>query len=125
MKPPPITLTCDCGESASVVFGERWTCPACGRVYDTSGIPPDEYRAIEAVARRYRRIGWALVGVVGAFTLFLALTNHPVQILVGLPAIVMVWFIYVRPLMRRRFRKALGTTPTWNLKADPPGGSGV
>ena len=32
MREPPITITCDCGTGASLAYGERWTCPTCGKI---------------------------------------------------------------------------------------------
>ena len=26
MREPPITITCDCGTTASLAYGERWKC---------------------------------------------------------------------------------------------------
>jgi hypothetical protein len=120
MKAPPITLRCDCGRGeASVAYGERWTCPRCGRAYDTNAIPSSEYESIVSLQRRYRMIGWVLAAVVAAFVLFLAVANQPLQILAGLPLILGSWFLYVRPLLRRRFLRAIADRPQWDLRAEP------
>jgi hypothetical protein len=118
VKAPPITLRCDCGAEGKAAYGERWACSRCGREYDTSAIPAEQYRAILAVRRRYRATGWALAVVVAAFVLFLAVSNQPLQILAGLPLILVTWFMYVRPLLRRRFRRAIADLPTWELHAE-------
>ena len=30
MRAPLITITCDCGATAEVAYGDRWSCPTCG-----------------------------------------------------------------------------------------------
>ena len=56
-KGPPITVTCECGE---LFYGERWTCPVCGRSYDSGQIPADEYAQIRRLQLRYRSVPIAL-----------------------------------------------------------------
>jgi hypothetical protein len=64
-------------------------------------------------------VGWVLAAVVAAFVLFLAVSNQPLQILAGLPLILVSWFLYVRPLLRRRFLRAIADRPQWELHAEP------
>jgi hypothetical protein len=120
MAAPRITLHCDCGESeALVAYGERWTCAACGRTYDTTRIPAADFEAIQALRRRYRIVGYTGVVLVAAFVLLLALTAQPFQLLIGLPFILLLWFTYVRPVMRSRYRRRVGELQrTWTLKAE-------
>lgn len=120
MAAPRITLRCDCGESeALVAYGERWTCEACGRTYDTNGIPVEDFEAIQALRRRYRIIGYTGVSLVAVIVLVLALTAQQLQLFIGLPLIIIVWFMYVRPLMRSRYRRRVGELQrTWTLKAE-------
>lgn len=120
MAAPRITLRCDCGKSeALVAYGERWTCDACGRTYDTSTIPAGDYAAIQALRRRYRIVGYVGVVLVAAFVLLLALTAQEFQLFIGLPFILLVWFTYVRPLMRSRYRRrVVELQRTWTLKAE-------
>ena len=119
MRAPRITLRCDCGADALVAYGERWTCESCGRTYDTTGIPDADFRAIEDLRRRYRLIGGAGVVLVAAFVLFLALTAQEFQLFIGLPTVLLVWFMYVRPFMRTRYRRrVLELTRSWTLRAE-------
>lgn len=119
MRAPRITLRCDCGAEALVAFGERWTCESCGRTYDTTGIPDADFRAIQTLRRRYRVFGYAGVSVVAAFVLLLAITAQQFQLFIGLPFILLLWFMYVRPLMRSRYRRRVGElTRTWTLRAE-------
>jgi hypothetical protein len=119
MAAPRITLRCDCGAEALVAYGERWTCESCGRTYDTTGIPDADYQAIQSLRRRYRIGGYIGVSLVAAFVLVLALTAQQFQIFIGLPFVLIVWFMYVRPLMRRRYmQRVRELTRTWTLKAE-------
>jgi hypothetical protein len=119
VRAPRITLRCDCGAEALVAFGERWTCESCGRTYDTTGIPDADFRAIQTLRRRYRVFGYAGVTVVAAFVLLLAITAQQFQLFIGLPFILLLWFMYVRPLMRSRYRRRVGElTRTWTLRAE-------
>ncbi len=118
VKAPPITVRCDCGEKADVAYGDQWTCERCGRRYDTRHIPEADYRSILALRRRYRMVGWALVGAVALLILVLALSGQPIQVLAGLPLILVSWFLYVRPMMRRRFLRSIADRPRWKLSAE-------
>ena len=119
MAAPRITLRCDCGTEALVAYGERWTCESCGRTYDTTGIPEADWRAIEDMRRRYRIVGYAGMVLIAAFVLLLALTAQEFQLFIGLPAILLVWFIYIRPFMRSRYRRRVGELQrSWTLRAE-------
>lgn len=119
MAAPRITLRCDCGAEALVAYGDRWTCESCGRTYDTSNIPAGDYAAIQALRRRYRIVGYTGVVLVAAFVLLLALTAQEFQLFIGLPFVLLVWFMYVRPAMHSRYRRRVGELQrTWTLKAE-------
>jgi hypothetical protein len=120
MAAPRITLRCDCGESeALVAYGERWTCDSCGRTYDTTRIPAADFEAIQTLRRRYRIVGYAAVVLIAALVLLLALTAQPFQLFIGLPFILLLWFTYVRPFMRSRYRRRVGELQrTWTLRAE-------
>jgi hypothetical protein len=120
MAAPRITLRCDCGKSeALVAYGERWTCESCGRTYDTAAIPAADFEAIQALRRRYRIIGYSGVALIAALVLLLALTGQPFQLFIGLPFILLLWFTYVRPFMRSRYRRRVGELQrTWTLRAE-------
>lgn len=119
MAAPRITLRCDCGAEQLVAYGERWTCASCGRTYDTAGIPEADFRAIENLRRRYRVGGYIGVSLIALLVLVLALTAQPVQLFIGLPGILLVWFTYVRPSMRTRYRRRVGELQrSWTLRAE-------
>jgi hypothetical protein len=120
MAAPRITLRCDCGKAeALVAYGDRWTCESCGRTYDTNGIPAADFEAIQSLRRRYRIVGYTGVALVAAFVLLLAVTAQEFQLFIGLPFILLVWFMYVRPVMRSRYsRRVRELQRTWTLKAE-------
>ena len=54
VRAPLITIGCDCGASTEVAYGDRWTCPECGRTWDTSQIPAADYDVLLKGVRQYR-----------------------------------------------------------------------
>jgi hypothetical protein len=119
MSGPPITLRCDCGAVARVDFGSRWTCPECGRVYDTSRIPAEEYNRIGSIQTRYRLVGLALITIVALGLLALVIWGYPFQIFIALPGILLGWYLFVKPTMRRRYMQAMASRPEWTLHPEP------
>ena len=104
---PKITITCDCGEPHRLTYGERYVC-ACGRHWSTDQIPPADYAAIRQLDRRYRLVGWIVALVFAAFVLFVMLAN-PTQLLIVVPAGLLGWFAFCRPIVRRKhFGTGLG-----------------
>lgn len=116
---PAITLRCDCGAEGRAQHGDRWACPACGRTYDTSQIPAADYEAIQALNRRYRLASWAIVGVMAAVVLAVAVTGQLLPIFAGLAVVLLSWFIYIKPVVHRRHKRAVSAlTRQWNLEAE-------
>jgi len=116
MGSPAITLRCDCGTEASAQYGERWTCPNCGRSYDTSRIPASDYAAITSLDRRYRRGSQAVVAVLALVILAIAITGQFLPMLAGLGVVMVGWFLYIKPLVHRRHKRAVGElTRSWEL----------
>jgi hypothetical protein len=119
MGSPAITLRCDCGTEGRAAYGERWTCPNCGRVYDTSSIPAGDYAAIEALDRRYRRANQAVVILLAIIVLAVAWTGQFIPILAGLGVVLLSWFLYIKPFVHRRHRRAVNNlTRKWELKPE-------
>jgi hypothetical protein len=118
IKGPPITVTCDCGERTELFYGERWTCPSCGRAYDTRQVPEEQYAAIRRVQRRFRAVPIALGLVVAALAVLFTLTGNPFSVFILLPLSAATWFAFIRPLHRRRYRAAIADLPRWNLRAE-------
>jgi hypothetical protein len=120
LQGPRITVGCECGTQTRARYGERFTCPGCGRVYDTSHIPSEDYERLASVMRRYRIIGWGFAAVLALATLWLVTQGQVFTLLIGLMSIMFAWWTYGRPFVRGRYRKALATLPAWDLKAEPP-----
>jgi hypothetical protein len=118
VRAPPITLTCDCGTGTSVAYGERWTCPDCGRTWDTGQIPREQYDRLLRSVRRYRLL------VLGP-PLALAAVLVPLAVLVGIQyafvlfVLVMAHGLLVVPRLRERATESVrSSTRQWQLRPE-------
>ena len=118
MREPPITITCDCGTGASLAYGERWTCPTCGKTWNTGQIPRQEYDALLRHVRRYRLM--VLVP-----PLALAAILIPLGVLVDLRFAFLLFILEVAfalfvipPLRSRASKHVLTRTPSWQLRPE-------
>ena len=118
LKGPPVTITCECGNSAEVAYGTSWKCDRCGRRYDTAKIPKDQYDKVKNLTLRYRAIPIALGAVSISLAIFFTLTGNVFSVFILLPSVLLVWFMIIRPVHRRSFQKAIANLPTWDLRAD-------
>ncbi|MEP6892988.1 MAG: hypothetical protein ABI927_04320 [Gaiellaceae bacterium] len=120
MGKPPITIKCDCGASASVPYGERWHCDACGRTWDTTQIPAEEYTTLLRSMRRYKLL---TVGppLLAAAVLIPLMVKVGIQFGILLFVAVLLWRLYAVPGLRRRAsRRVIEGNPKWMLRADQP-----
>jgi hypothetical protein len=117
-KGPPITVTCECGERHELFYGERWTCPVCGRAYDSGQIPAEEYAQIRRLQLRYRAVPIALGVAVAALAILFTLTGNVVGVFFIMPVALITWFVFIRPTHRKRYRAAIAELPRWDLRAD-------
>jgi hypothetical protein len=114
MRKPPITITCDCGETKQVAHGERWRCERCSRSWNTQQIPVEEY---ELLLRRMRRLRLEALG----FALLIAAVAVPLIVFVSprlvfvVPLIAALWLFLYLPIWRRKTRRAARNTPHWEL----------
>jgi hypothetical protein len=117
VRAPLITISCDCGETNRVAYGERWRCESCGRNWNTAQIPADEYWGLMREMRRLRLsvIGVA-VGVAGAFTLLALLVSQALFLL--LPFVLSGWFLWYMPWWRRQLRRRVRSRPSWQLRPE-------
>ena len=118
-KGPLITVTCECGQQRALRYGERWQCEGCGRSFDTGKIPLGEYAAIRRTQVRYRLVP-LVSGIIllAAVILFFA-EGKVFGALIAVPFLFASWNMFVRPIFRSRYRRALGkSTPTWTIDAD-------
>jgi hypothetical protein len=118
LRGPPITVTCECGARHDLDYGERWTCEDCGRAYDSSRIPPEEYEIVRRTQLRYRILPVVLGLIVSALAVFFAITGNVFSVFFLLPLALMLWFGLLRPLHRKRYRQAIAELPRWNLRAE-------
>ena len=118
LRGPPIAVTCECGEKRDLSYGEDWTCENCGRHWDTTQIPHEQYGAIRKTQLRFRVLpivyGFAVLGL----AMFFTLTDNIFSVFVLLPLSMMTWFFFIRPAHRRRYRRAIAGLPRWELRPD-------
>ena len=118
LRGPPIAVACECGEKRDLRYGERWTCESCGRTYDTNRIPREDYDAIRRTQLRFRALPVAFGVAVAALAIFFTLTGNTFSVFFLLPVALMGWFVFVRPIHRRRYRRAIADLPRWELRAE-------
>jgi hypothetical protein len=114
MKPPPITIECECGERKEVPYGDVWECERCARRWNTQQIPAEEYEGLLRSMRRFRL-------EVLAFALLAAAVLVPLIVFVSAsfifltPIAAAVWLFLYLPSWRRRARRAASDAPRWEL----------
>jgi hypothetical protein len=113
---PPITVTCECGERRDLRYGDTWTCARCGRTWDTNDIPREQYDLIRRTQLRFRLLPIALGLVVATAALVFVVTGNFFSLFILLPLSTMVWFFFLRPAHRRRYRRAIADLPRWELR---------
>jgi hypothetical protein len=118
LRGPPITITCECGEKRDLRYGETWDCERCGKRWNTRQIPPEQYELIRRTQLRFRLVPIALGTVVAALAIFFTLTGNVFNVFVLLPMAMVVWFTFVRPAHRRRYRQAIADLPRWELRPE-------
>ena len=118
VRAPLITITCDCGTSTEVAYGERWSCPTCQKSWDTTQIPPSEYDILVRGVNRYRYL------VLGP-PIALALVMIPLSVIVGIQfafllfVLVMAWALLAVPQLRRRTADQMRrSTKSWKLRPE-------
>ena len=113
MRGAKITVKCDCGEVRYLDYGESWEC-RCGRRWNTSQIPAEEYWGMmqDARAQRLRLIGLAVL-IAGTFGLFAV--NAGPRAFAAAPLVIGFWYLIVMPRWRRRLRQRTRALPKWTL----------
>ena len=118
MRSPLITITCDCGASVEVPYGERWTCDACGKAWDTGQIPPADYDALLQGVRRYRLLVLGPPLLLAAILIPLAAIKG-IQFAFLMFVLAMAWALLVVPQLRRRAsRRMRDSTKSWKLRPE-------
>jgi hypothetical protein len=116
VKGPPITVRCDCGVTQHIPYGEAWTCPSCGRRWDTAQIPAEEYEGVMRDMRRYRVQAMVLGSAIGLGVVALAASTDQPLFPLALIAMAGWWLLYM-PQWRRKVRARARDLPTWNLRS--------
>lgn len=118
LRGPPITVTCECGARRDLEYGERWSCERCGRAWDTRQVPRAEYELVRRTQLRYRALPVAVGLLVAALAIFFTLTGNVFSVFVLLPLALTLWFVFIRPVHRRRYRRAIAGLPRWELRPE-------
>ena len=117
MAPPPITITCECGERKSVAYGDRWTCDTCGRSWNTRQIPAEEYEGLLRRMRRHKIEAVASGAIAAAVLIALIVAGGPRFILL-IPMVMAAWLFLFLPFWRRRYRRTALSSPRWQLEPE-------
>jgi hypothetical protein len=112
---PPIAVTCECGEKHDLRYGDAWTCERCGRRWDTNQIPREQYDVVRRTQLRFRALPVAVGLIVLGLAVFFTLTGNIFSVFFLLPVGLSVWFVFLRPFHRRRYRAAIADLPRWEL----------
>jgi hypothetical protein len=117
MKGPPITVSCECGRSRLVAYGDDWECEGCGRRYDTRRIPQADYEGLLRRLRRYRIeiLGLAFL-VLAVFVPLIVFVNQKFVFVAAVAAF--AWMFLYMPFWRRRVRRTAREAPAWNLRPE-------
>ena len=113
MARPPITITCDCGQTKKVVYGDTWQCEQCGRSWNTQQIPAEDYDDLLRRMRRHKIEAVAAAAI--ALAVFVPLIVVNARFFLLLPPAMMLWLFVFRPYGRRRYRRTASTAPRWQL----------
>jgi hypothetical protein len=101
-KSPQATITCECGHSARLRYGERWKCPGCGRKFDTTEISADAYAEIRRQQLRSRIFPLISTVLLVVAVIILFFSGQRFAALLAIPFVVVVWALFARPLFRSR-----------------------
>jgi hypothetical protein len=118
LRGPPIAVTCECGVKEDVRYGESWTCEQCGRRWDTTQIPREQYEAVRRTQLRYRALPVGLGLLIAALAIFFSLTGNVFSVFFLMPVALTVWFVFLRPMHRKRYREAISDLPKWELRPE-------
>jgi Flp pilus assembly protein TadB len=114
LRKPPITITCECGETREVAYGDRWRCETCGRSWNTLQIPAEEYEGLLRRMRRHELEALAMTVVAAAVLVPLIVVVSSGFILLA-PMAIAVWLFVLLPFWRRRYRRSARGAPRWQL----------
>lgn len=99
-------------------YGAVWEC-TCGRRWNTAHINSDEYARLRNLQLRFRVVPVGLGLMTSGLALFFVLSSNSWSVFFLLPSALILWGMVLRPIQRRRYSKALGVLPKWDLRAEP------
>jgi hypothetical protein len=114
---PPITISCECGETRDVAYGERWRCERCGRSWNTQQIPAEEYEGLLRRIRRHRLEVLAVAAIAAAVLIPLIVVVSSGFIYL-VPMVMAAWLFLILPFWRRRYHRTARDAPRWELHPD-------
>lgn len=117
---PPIAVSCPCGTRRDLKYGEIWECDDCGRRWDTTQIPREQYARIRRIQLRFRALPIGLGLAVAAVAAFFVATGNAFSLFILMPGTLIGWMTLIRPAHRRRYRAAIDDLPEWTLRAGRP-----
>lgn len=118
VKGPPITVTCECGQKRELAYREQWRCEQCGRSWDTGRIPAEQYDEIRRLSIRYRVLPVAFGITIALLAILFTLTGNWPGVFFLMPVALVLWFVFLRPFHRKRYRAAVSNLPRWELQAE-------
>jgi hypothetical protein len=100
-----------------VPYGETWQCERCGRRWNTSQIPAEEYWGL---LRDMRRLRLSVIAIALGFTLVFGVLGLFVaeSLFLLLPVVLAFWFILFMPWWRRMVRTRARSSPKWKLRPE-------
>jgi hypothetical protein len=78
----------------------------------------DQYQRIRKLSLRYRAVPVILGAIVAVLAIFFTLTGNIFGVFFLLPVALITWFVFLRPMHRKRYRAAIKTLPRWELRPD-------
>ena len=114
MGKPPITITCECGVTKDVAYGERWQCEECGRSWNTKQIPAEEYDGLLRRMRRHKIEALAATAVAAAVLVSLMVAVGG-RFFLLIPIVMAMWLFLFLPFWRRRYHRTARGAPRWEL----------
>jgi hypothetical protein len=114
VRGPPITITCECGKTRSLRYGDRWTCERCGRSWNTEQIPAEDYRRF---VRSFRQPKLVAIGAALALAGAVAIAAFAVNrgLLFTLPILLAGVAILAGPVWKKAVRRRIAERPRWEL----------
>jgi hypothetical protein len=117
MRGALITVRCDCGDVGYVAYGERWVCGKCGRAWNTTQIPAEEYWGIMRDMRRLR-INVIIVALAMVVPIVALVPLLGIRVMILLPVMMGFWFMFYMPRWRRRVREQARSLRKWKLRPE-------